>query len=74
MRSHPVALAFVARNVLDGAVEGACQGYRTTRSELGGVVPAEALAAALGDLRAEGSRLSAALRAVELVERALRGK
>jgi hypothetical protein len=38
------------------------------------VVPPEVVAAALGDLRTEGRRLSAALRAVELVECALRGR
>jgi hypothetical protein len=74
VRNHPEVLAFIARNVLNGAVEGARQGYRTTRSELGGMVPPEVVAAALSDLRTEGRRLSAALRAVELVERALRGK
>lgn len=72
VRSHPAVLAFVARNVLSGAVEGARQGYRTTRSELREVVPPEVVTAALGDLRTEGRRLSAALRAVEPVECSLR--
>jgi hypothetical protein len=57
--------------VLTGAVEGARQGYRTTRSEL---VPPHVIDAALRDCRAEGMRLAAAARAVELVERALRAK
>ena len=74
MRQHPVILAFIARNVLEGAVEGARQGYRTTRTELSGLVPPHAVSAALRDFRAEGLRLSAALRSVELVEWALRGK
>lgn len=39
MRQHPVVLAFIARHVLNGDVEGARQGYRTTRSELGRMVP-----------------------------------
>ena len=64
----------MARNVLQGAVDGARQGYRTTRVELSGLVPPPAITAALKDLRAEGLRLSAALRSVELVEWALRGK
>jgi hypothetical protein len=68
MRRHPIVLAFHARHVL----EGARRGYRTTRSELGALVPPNVTAAALGEFRAEGQRLSAALRAVELVERALR--
>jgi hypothetical protein len=72
VRQHPVVLAFIARHVLNGAVEGARQGYRTTRSELGEVVPSDVVAAALGDFRTEGQRLSAALRAVELLEHALR--
>jgi hypothetical protein len=72
MRRHPVVMAFVARHVLTGTVEGARQSYRTTRSELGGLVPPHVTGAVLGELRAEGQRLSSALRAVELVERALR--
>jgi hypothetical protein len=74
MRRHPIVLAFHARHVLDGALEGARRGYRTTRSDLGALVPPDVTAAALGEFRAEGQRLSAVLRAVELVERALRGK
>ena len=73
MREHPVVLAFIARHVLAGAVEGARQGYRTTRTELRGRVSPPVIAAALGDFRNEGQRLSAALRAVELVEQALCG-
>lgn len=73
MRQHPVILAFMVRNVLPGAVEGARQGYRTTRSDLSGLVPPHAASAALNDFRAESLRLSAALRSVELVEWALRG-
>lgn len=72
MQRHPVVMALIGRHVLTGAVEGARQGYRTTRSKLGAVVPPNVTAAVLGELRAEGQRLSAALRAVELVESALR--
>ena len=72
VRDHPVVLAFIARHVLAGAVEGARQGYRATRTELRGLVSPSVIAAALGDFRNEGQRLSAALRAVELVEHALR--
>jgi hypothetical protein len=72
MRRHPVVLAFIARHVLTGAVEGARQGYRTTRSDLGEMVPPHVTTAVLGELRTEGQRLSGALRAVELVERELR--
>ena len=38
---------------------------------LSGVIPQQAISAALKDLRGEGLRLSAALRSVELVEWAL---
>jgi hypothetical protein len=72
-RRYPVVLAYLARHMLTGAVEGARQGYRTTRSELGELVPPHVIDAALRDSRTEGRRLAAAVRAVELVERALRG-
>jgi hypothetical protein len=44
----------------------------TARSELGALVSASLTVAVLGELRAEGQRLSVALRAVELVESTLR--
>jgi hypothetical protein len=40
--------------VLVGSVEGVRQGYRATRSELGGLVPPHVIGAALKDFRAEG--------------------
>jgi hypothetical protein len=58
--------------VLTGAVEGARQGYRTTRSELGELVPPHAIDAVLRDCCTEGRRMAAVVRAVELVERELR--
>lgn len=73
VRRYPVVLAFIARHVLSGAVEGARGGYRTFRSDLGEQVPPHVIDAALRDCRTEGRRLAAAVRAVELVERALRG-
>jgi hypothetical protein len=72
VQGHPVVMAFIGRHMLTGAVEGARQGFRTTRSELGAVVPPEVTDAVLSELLAEGQRLSNALRAVELVESALR--
>jgi hypothetical protein len=71
-RRYPVVLAFIARHVISGAVEGARQGYRTTRSELGELVPPHAIDAVLRDCRTEGRRMASTLRSVELVERALR--
>jgi hypothetical protein len=73
VRRYPVVLAFIARHVLDGAVEGARQGYRTIRTDLGDQVPPHVIDAALRDWRTEGRRLAAAVRSVELVERELRG-
>jgi hypothetical protein len=67
-------LAFIARHVTDGATEGARHGYRTTRSELGELVPPHVVDAALTALRTEGRRMAATARAVGLVERALRGE
>lgn len=55
MQRHPVVMAFIGRHVLTGAVEGARHGYRTTRSELGAVVPLNVTDAVLGELRAGGS-------------------
>jgi len=74
MRRHPVVLAFIARHVLEGAVQGARQGYRTARTELGELVPPHVIEATLRDCRDEGRRLAAATRAVEAVERALRSQ
>jgi hypothetical protein len=71
---RPVVLAFIARHELNGAVEGARDGYRTTRSELGELVPPHVIDAALRDFRTEGRRMTATARAVNLVERALRGE
>lgn len=47
VRRHPVILAFIARHVIGNAVEGARQGYRATRTELGDLVPPHAIDAAL---------------------------
>ena len=74
VRRHPVILAFIARHVIAGAVQGARQGYRATRTELGDLVPPHAIDAALRAWRAEGERLAATACAVDLVERALRGE
>jgi hypothetical protein len=70
----PVILASIARHTLGGTVEGAREGYRTARTELGEAVPPHAVDAVLRAYRDEGRRLAAAVRAVGLVERALRGE
>jgi hypothetical protein len=74
LRRHPIALAVMARHHVAACVEGARQGYRTTRSELGAVLPPRGIDAVLAAYRAEGRRLVATARAVELVTRALRGE
>jgi hypothetical protein len=74
LRRHPIALAALARRHLAACVEGARQGYRTARTELGGVLPVSGLDAVLAAYRSEGSRLVTAARAADLLEQALRGK
>lgn len=71
---HPVILASIARHTLGGALEGARDGYRTVRSELGARVPPHAIDATLAAYRAEGRRLAATVTAIDLIERALRGE
>lgn len=74
LRRHPVALASMARHHTAACVEGARQGYRTARTELGEALPPHAVDAVLDAYRTEGRRLAAAARAAELIERALRGE
>src|SRR6185437_7226359 len=74
LQRHPIALATLARRHLAACVEGARQGYRTARTELGGVLQVSGVDAVLTAYRSEGHRLVTAARATDLVERALRGK
>jgi hypothetical protein len=71
---HPIALAALARHHLDACVEGARQGYRCARAELGKDLPPSGLTAVLSAYQAEGRRLVTTARAAELVSRALRGE
>jgi hypothetical protein len=71
---HPVALAALARHHLTACVQGARQGYRTARAELGGDLPPRGIEAVLAVYRSEGRRLAQTARSVELVSRALRGE
>jgi len=71
---HPVALATLAGHHIGACVEGARQGYRTARAELGRDLPPGSLAAVLAAYKTEGQRLVAIQRAVELIVRALRGE
>lgn len=74
LRRHPLALAVLARHHLAACVQGARQGYRSARTELGDVLPPQGIDAVLAAYRAEGSRLVATARAVDLVGRGLRGE
>jgi len=71
---YPVALAAMARHHVTACVEGARQGYRTARAELGGELPPGGIEAILAVYRSEGVRLAQTARAVDLVGRALRGE
>jgi hypothetical protein len=74
LRRHPVALAAMARHHTAASVEGARQGYRTARTELGEALPPHAVDAVLAAYRSEGRRLAATARAVVLIERAMHGE
>jgi hypothetical protein len=71
---HPVALAALARQHVHACVQGARDGYRTARADLGGQLPPQVIEAVLGVYRGEGTRLAAAAQGVDLIERALRGE
>jgi hypothetical protein len=74
LRRHPIALASLVRHHLTACVEGARNGYRTARSELGKDLPPGAVEAVLTMYRNEGARLANAAKAADLVERALHGE
>jgi hypothetical protein len=74
LHRHPIALAVLARHHVAACIEGARRGYRSVRTELGDVLPPQALDAVLAAYGAEGSRLVATARAVDLVGRGLRGE
>src|SRR5512140_557471 len=74
LRRYPIALAVMARHHSKACVEGAREGYRTARTELAGVLPPHAVDTVLAAYRKEGARLAETARAVDLVERALRGE
>src|ERR1700746_810626 len=74
LRRYPIALATMARHHSKACVEGAREGYRTARAELGGVLPPHAVDTVLAAYRTEGARLAETARAVDVVERARRGE
>ena len=71
---HPAALASVTRYYSRACMEGAREGYRTARVELDVFLPPHAVDGVLAAYRTEGFKLAAIARAVELVERAIRGE
>jgi len=71
---HPVALAALARHHIAACIEGARRGYRGVRGELGRDLPPSGITAVLSAYQTEGRRLVATARAVDLVDRALRGE
>ena len=74
LRRHPIALATMARHHVAACVQGAREGYRSARTELGGALPAHGVDAVLAAYRSEGRRLVDTARAVDLIGRALRGE
>lgn len=74
LRRHPVVLARFAHGHVTAAVEAARQGLRTVREDLRGVVPPEAVEAAIGAYDREGRRLFQAAQQIALVDAALRGQ
>lgn len=73
LRKHPAVLARFAGQHVAAGVQAAREGLRTVRADLRGVVPPEAVDAAIAAYDREGRRLVAAGRQVELVAAALRG-
>lgn len=71
---HPLALAWVATQHIDGQVAAMRVAYRTARVELGEEISIDGLSEVLAAIEAEGIRLIAAQRSAQLIEDALRGK
>lgn len=74
VRRYPAALASIARHYADACVEGAQQGYRAARVELGVAIPPHAVDGVLAAYKTEGFKLARVARGVELVEGAIRGE
>lgn len=74
LRRHPAVLARFAAGFVDGAVEAAGRGLQTVRADLRGVVPPEAVEAAIAAHEREAARLTRLRGQVALVERAVRGE
>jgi hypothetical protein len=64
----------MARQYALACVEGAREGYRSARVELGVSIPPHAVDGVLAAYKTEGFKLARVARGVELVERAIRGE
>lgn len=73
LRRHPVVLARFAAGHVRAGVAAARDGLATVRADLRGVVPPEAVEAAVAAYEREGVRLAAAARSLDLIDAALRG-
>jgi hypothetical protein len=73
LRRYPVVLARFAADHIAAAQEAAKHGIGTARAELRGVVPPEAVDAAVAAYERESHRLIGVALAVELVAEALQG-
>jgi len=74
LRRHPTVLARFAAQHVEACVQAARDGLRTVREDLRGLVPPEAVEAAIAAYDREGRRLVLAGKQVELVSGALLGK
>lgn len=74
LRRYPVLLARFASDHTAAALEAARTGWRALRVDLGDLLPAEALDAAMNAYEREGSRLAGIGRSIGLVSGALRGQ
>jgi hypothetical protein len=74
LRRHPIALAAMAQHHVTACVQGAREGYRTARTELGRALPPHSLDEVLAAYSTEGRRLVDTAQAVDLLARALRGE
>ena len=73
LRRHPVVLARFAADHVGAAVSAARSGLAGLRADLAGVVPPEAIEAAVSAYEREIVRLTRTARSIVLVDQALRG-
>lgn len=74
LRRHPIALARLARKHVAACLEGAREGYRTARVDLRDYLSPPAIDEVMNAYLTEGQHMVAVMRAVELVDDALRAQ